>query len=39
MPEAIKSQPRESYYLEITVDRVGGDHMHAALTRNSTINL
>ena len=27
MPEAIKSQPRESYYLEITVDRVGGDHM------------
>ena len=27
MPEAIKSQPRESYHLEITVDRVGGDHM------------
>jgi uncharacterized protein len=27
-PDAIKSQPRESYYLEITVDRVGGDHMH-----------
>jgi len=27
MPAAIKSQPRESYYLEITVDRVGGDHM------------
>ena len=25
MPEAIKSQPRESYYLEITVDRVGGE--------------
>jgi uncharacterized protein len=25
-PEAIRSQPRESYYLEITVDRVGGDH-------------
>lgn len=27
MPEAIKAQPRESYHLEITVDRVGGDHM------------
>jgi len=27
LPEAIKSQPRESYHLEITVDRVGGDHM------------
>jgi len=27
MPEAIKSQPREAYFLEITVDRVGGDHM------------
>jgi uncharacterized protein len=27
MPAAIKSQPRESYYLEVTVDRVGGDHM------------
>ena len=26
MPEAIKSQPRESYYLEVVVDRVGGDH-------------
>jgi predicted aldo/keto reductase-like oxidoreductase len=26
MPTAIKSQPRESYFLEITVDRVGGDH-------------
>jgi predicted aldo/keto reductase-like oxidoreductase len=25
-PDAIKSQPRESYFLEITVDRVGGDH-------------
>ncbi len=25
-PAAIKSQPRESYYLEITVDRVGGDN-------------
>ena len=28
MPEAIKSQPRESYHLEVVVDRVGGDHMH-----------
>ncbi len=27
MPAAIKSQPREAYHLEITVDRVGGDHM------------
>ena len=26
MPDAIKSQPRESYFLEITVDRVGGDN-------------
>jgi len=26
MPDAIKSQPRESYYLEVVVDRVGGDH-------------
>jgi predicted aldo/keto reductase-like oxidoreductase len=26
MPDAIKAQPRESYHLEITVDRVGGDH-------------
>ena len=26
MPAAIKSEPRESYFLEITVDRVGGDH-------------
>jgi len=26
MPPAIKSQPRESYYLECVVDRVGGDH-------------
>ena len=28
MPEAIKSQPRESYYLEAVVDRVGGDNKH-----------
>jgi predicted aldo/keto reductase-like oxidoreductase len=27
MPDAIKSQPRESYHLEVVVDRVGGDHM------------
>ncbi len=26
MPEAIKRQPRESYYLEAVVDRVDGDH-------------
>jgi uncharacterized protein len=31
MPAAIKSQPRESYFLEITVDRVGGDHMHGQI--------
>jgi len=28
MPEAIKSQPRESYYLECVIDRVGGDNVH-----------
>jgi len=28
MPDAIKSQPRESYYLECVVDRVGGDNVH-----------
>jgi len=39
MPAAIKSQPRESYYLEVVVDRVGGDHMRDTLTRNSIINL
>ncbi len=26
LPPAIKSQPRESYYLECVVDRVNGDH-------------
>jgi len=26
LPAAIKNQPRESYYLEVVVDRVGGDH-------------
>jgi len=25
-PEAIRSQPREAYHLEVVVDRVGGDH-------------
>ena len=28
MPDAIKSQPREAYHLEVVVDRVGGDHAH-----------
>jgi len=28
MPAALKRQPRESYYLEVVVDRVGGDHNH-----------
>jgi len=31
MPDAIKRQPRESYFLEITVDRVGGDHWHGRI--------
>jgi predicted aldo/keto reductase-like oxidoreductase len=31
MPEAIKSQPRESYFLEVVVDRVGGDHTHGRI--------
>ena len=26
LPDALKSQPREAYHLEIVVDRVGGDH-------------
>lgn len=26
MPDAIKSQPREAYHLEVVVDRVGGDN-------------
>ena len=26
VPDAIKSQPRESYFLEVVVDRVGGDN-------------
>jgi len=31
LPDAIKSQPREAYHLEITVDRVGGDHKHGRI--------
>lgn len=31
MPAAIKSQPRESYHLEVVVDRVGGDHVHGRI--------
>lgn len=28
MPEAIRKLPREAYHLEVTVDRVGGNHQH-----------
>ena len=31
LPAAIKKQPREAYYLEVTVDRVGGDHMRGRI--------
>ncbi len=31
IPDAIKKQPRESYYLEVVVDRVGGDNMHGRI--------
>lgn len=31
LPPALKSQPRESYYLECVVDRVGGDHTHGRI--------
>ncbi len=31
LPPAIKSQPRESYYLECVVDRVNGDHSHGRI--------
>ena len=31
MPDAIKSQPRESYYLEVVVDRVDGDNAHGRI--------
>ena len=30
-PDAIKSQPRESYYLEVVVDRVDGDNLHGRI--------
>jgi predicted aldo/keto reductase-like oxidoreductase len=35
MPAAIKSQPRESYYLECVVDRVGGDNMRGHIDEES----
>jgi uncharacterized protein len=31
LPPAIKSQPRESYFLECVVDRVNGDHSHGKI--------
>jgi predicted aldo/keto reductase-like oxidoreductase len=31
LPPAIKSQPRESYYLECVVDRVNGNHEHGSI--------
>ncbi|MCE0499561.1 MAG: aldo/keto reductase [Methylacidiphilales bacterium] len=31
MPDALKSQPRESYYLEVVVDRVDGDNAHGRI--------
>ena len=31
LPPAIKRLPRESYYLECVVDRVGGDHFHGRI--------
>ncbi|HEY0257195.1 MAG TPA: aldo/keto reductase, partial [Candidatus Methylacidiphilales bacterium] len=31
MPDAIKSQPREAHYLEVTVDRVDGDNAHGRI--------
>ena len=31
LPPAIKRLPRESYYLECVVDRVGGDHSHGRI--------
>ncbi len=31
LPPAIKSQPRESYFLECVVDRVNGDHSHGQI--------
>jgi predicted aldo/keto reductase-like oxidoreductase len=38
MPAAIKSQPRESYYLECVVDRVGGDNMRGHIDEESHYN-
>ncbi len=31
LPPALKRLPRESYYLECVVDRVGGDHSHGRI--------
>ena len=31
LPPALKSAPRESYYLECVVDRVNGDHSHGRI--------
>jgi uncharacterized protein len=31
LPPALKNAPRESYYLECVVDRVGGDHSHGRI--------
>src|SRR3954471_24981346 len=31
LPLALKALPRESYYLECVVDRVGGDHSHGRI--------
>ena len=31
LPPALKRLPRESYYLECVVDRVGGDHTHGRI--------
>ena len=31
LPPALKAQPRESYFLECVVDRVGGDHSHGRI--------
>ncbi len=35
-PPALKNLPRESYYLECVVDRVGGDHSHGRIRRGSS---
>ena len=36
IPGAIKAMPRESYFLECVVDRVGGDHSHGRIDEEST---